>query len=301
MPNILIGFENGSNSTSWTASRTGIQKNTTITYIVVAENENTNEEEIRNLTPGLPILYFAYGTGILVTCIGINAEQSYVTKHPVTDVRTWVWKVECEFSNDSLQGDASNDPLTIPPVIRYNGSVISAQSNRDADGNHITDFFGEPLNFTATYPVGNLSVARFEPLNGPDIITEILNKRLPFEGTCNATSFHGAPPGTCLMQAIASAPETRGGIIYDYATYNIQVLVDLSSPTAENTWVTEFIPHITRLFSWRDEARTRDFDGKTGGFSTRIADGQLIDPETEETEFVEVAAKRRVDWGPLLI
>lgn len=316
MPNVIVrgganrnGIRNDSFSATFSASKKGVERTASFTMVVVGESFDTTDLEIL-ATPGLPKLYQVFG-GRWVN--EINPAHAYVGKHPDTGVDTQVWHVEfgltSEINLENIPPDQDPlepvNPIDIPADISQDSiTQIMPFNGRDANGKIIANFFGEPLaeEIQNEVEIHTVSITRWEAWPFPFTTSQ------QFNNTCNQESFHGLPPGTCLMK-IRSVKSFYDGVPYARVTYLIKVLIDEQDPSKEDTWVNLDLPHVSYQFletaGDMSSARSTNVFNNAGPFllnrdGTLSEFGNDFTPNSDNSNHtLTFARKRKVSWNSL--
>lgn len=206
------------------------RKKLRLTYYVLGDTLNTDEDDITS-TSGIPPLFYPY-KGTL--CKSRKAKETNRIIHPVTGVAAGLWEVTCEFDND-LNPDDEQPPESKPPTIRWSGETEEEVLEKDAvTGLPVQTDAEEPIIITTPFVCPVLEIKRYEayPFD-PDVMLAYVHKT-------NSTGFWGAPAGSALMLPMEVDEETIEKIKYAVVTYRIKFKI---KPGIAEPWMARVLHH----------------------------------------------------------
>lgn len=248
MPTI-IGIEAGSfESSTEVGNQSGIwipKKSASLTYLVLGDDMDTNEEDILGTT-GIPKLYQSVAGTF---CKKISPKETdVITIHPIQGDRCTLWKVQCDFDSDldlAQSGGGGGDPDTEPdekrPVVNWLSQEIEEHWEFDAlTDEPLETKCGEPIIASRQRTLPLLEIIRFEPYPfDPELILE-------FGNAVNSFPFWGAPAGCAKMKAPQARETTINGETWCQVTYHILFKMRWST-LLNDYWSDEWVRKIAHV------------------------------------------------------
>ena len=234
MSNIVIGEINGTARAAWRHTTTGVRKQSSSTWLVIAENQSTTEESIRT-TSGLPQLYQVVSN---VAVVGVEAKQVRPCKHPTTNVDTWEWHVDISWDSEVDQ-NLSLNPLLRDPEITTSGVLETGRLLFDAETGEIVQTAAGQAIFVPTpivFPVINIKKYYAFGTFTPALISTLAGKS-------NSVAWRGIPIGNVQIQAPVVRDVTINATKYDEVQMAFKFVFDPNDPTKQNMMAQERVPH----------------------------------------------------------
>lgn len=257
------------------------EKTFSISYIVLADSENEDEEQILD-SAFLPRL-FSYYAG--TWCKKLSAkEERTIFRHPDTGVRTTLWTVKADYDNNFDPSEDAEEPTQRTPVVRWSGESEDEVMEEDPiTGEPIQTKADEPILLTrpAVHPI--LEISRYEgyPFD-PDTM-------LAYSHTTNSTTFWGAAVGSALMMPMTVDEEIIDGTKFCRVTYRIKFRIRYEAGSmAEDTWKARILHH---GFKYRERAGSdpvifQDKHGNPTTVNLKNLDGTRV-PNGDPAEYLE--------------
>lgn len=272
MANVLLGRINGSAKASWKHTPKGPRKQSSDTWLVIAENQSTTEEQIRT-TSGLPQLYAA-GSGVYV--VGVSAKQSNPTKHPSTGVNTWAWHVDIDYDSE-LDLNLTLNPISRAPEFSWEGTLETTRLVWDADtGELVQTAAGEPIFVPVPIVLPVLTAKKYYALGTFTAAHVAL-----IGGASNSVAWRGIPVGNLQIQTPVVRESVIENVKYEEATFRFRIVYDRSDLTRTNMASAITLPHRgTQYLGPTGNVLRTHRDGTAGVFDL-ASDGKISDTPTE--------------------
>lgn len=206
------------------------RKKLELTYYVLGDDLDTNEDEIVETT-GIPPLFYPYnGTW----CKSRSAKETNRVFNPITFEPAGLWEVACSFDSD-VDPEEDKDPDQKTPVVRWVGETEEEVLEKDAiTGDPVQTDAEEPIILTTPCVLPMLEIKRYEryPFD-PDVM-------LTYSHKTNSKKFWGAPPGSALMLPMTVDEETIDGKKWCPVTYHIKFKI---KPGQVKPWMARVLHH----------------------------------------------------------